>query len=217
MQTHDKQTPWKNYLVVLQGNVEDRAKKPKGSSQKKEKAAAAVSEAQALQGDVGKTQEVVATIGEPVTISGDWAGSGTIALVSGLTVIQTEVPSGTLQPLVTSDGTSVISLDASAIGMPVPFSIPISVAHSIASGSVPISIAGHVSDAILESSTNAETSGADEAENILASAAVEECVTVQAVTVEETDCMETQQEVGENTHTADDSNNVEISVGETAD
>ncbi|XP_073789778.1 GDNF-inducible zinc finger protein 1 isoform X1 [Danio rerio] len=212
--THDKQTPWKNYLVVLEGNVEDRAKKPKGSSQKKEKAAAAVSKAQALQSDVGKTQEVMATIGEPVTISGDWTGSGTIALVSGLTVIQTEVPSGTLQPLVTSDGTSVISLDASAIGMPVPFSIPISVAHSLASGSVPISVAGHVSEAILESSTNAETS---EAENVLASTAIEECVTVQAVTVEETDCAETQQENDQNTHTADDSNNMEISVGDTAE
>lgn len=200
--------------MVLEGNVEDRAKKPKGSSQKKEKAAAAVSKAQALQSDVGKTQEVMATIGEPVTISGDWTGSGTIALVSGLTVIQTEVPSGTLQPLVTSDGTSVISLDASAIGMPVPFSIPISVAHSLASGSVPISVAGHVSEAILESSTNAETS---EAENVLASTAIEECVTVQAVTVEETDCAETQQENDQNTHTADDSNNMEISVGDTAE
>ncbi len=45
MQTHDKQTPWKNFLVVLEGNVENRAKKPKGSSQKKDKASTASSKA----------------------------------------------------------------------------------------------------------------------------------------------------------------------------
>ncbi|XP_073672809.1 GDNF-inducible zinc finger protein 1 [Garra rufa] len=222
--THDKQTPWKNYLVVLEGNVEDRAKKPKGSSQKKDKASAAVSEVQAPESDAQKTQEVVAVSGEPVTISGDWAGPGTIALVShtalgGLTVIQTEVPAGTqLQPLVTTDGTSVISLDASAVGMPVtvPFSIPISVAHSIGvssiSGSVPITVTSHVSDAILAPATTAATSEATE--NGLVSAAVDECVSVQSVVVGETDCADTQQEVSENIQTAEASNNMEISVGE---
>lgn len=221
MQTHDKQTPWKNYLVVLEGNVEDRAKKPKGSSQKKHKASAAVSEAQAPESNAQKTQEVLAVSGEPVTISGDWAGPGTIALVShtalgGLTVIQTEVPAGTqLQPLVTTDGTSVISLDASAVGMPVtvPFSIPISVTHSIGvspsiSSSVPITVTSHVSDAILAPAT---TSEAEATENGLASA---ECVSVQAVTVEEMDCADTQQEVSESIQTAEALNNMEISVGE---
>ncbi|XP_043075897.1 GDNF-inducible zinc finger protein 1 [Puntigrus tetrazona] len=205
--THDKQTPWKNYLVVLEGNVEDRAKKPKGSSQKKDKVSAAVSKAQAAESNTQKTQEVVAVSGEPVTISGDWAGPGTIALVShtalgGLTVIQTEVPAGTqLQPLVTTDGTSVISLDASAVGMPVtvPFSIPISVAHSIGvssaiSGSVPIAVAGHVSDAILDPATTAAASEAEATENGLASA---ECVSIQAVTVGEMDRADAQQEVSE--------------------
>ncbi len=221
MQTHDKQTPWKNYLVVLEGNVEDRAKKPKGSSQKKDKASAAVSEAQAPESNAQKTQEVLAVSGEPVTISGDWAGPGTIALVShtalgGLTVIQTEVPAGTqLQPLVTTDGTSVISLDASAVGMPVtvPFSIPISVTHSIGvspsiSSSVPITVTSHVSDTILAPAT---TSEAEATENGLASA---ECVSVQTVTVEEMDCADTQQEVSESIQTAEALNNMEISVGE---
>lgn len=220
MQTHDKQTPWKNYLVVLEGNVEDRAKKPKGSSQKKDKASAAVSEAQAPESNAQKTQEVLAVSGEPVTISGDWAGPGTIALVShtalgGLTVIQTEVPAGTqLQPLVTTDGTSVISLDASVVGMPVtvPFSIPISVTHSIGvspsiSSSVPITVTSHVSDAILAPAT----SEAEATENGLAPA---ECVSVQAVTVEEMDCADTQQEVSESIQTAEALNNMEISVGE---
>lgn len=211
MQTHDKQTPWKNFLVVLEGNVENRDKKPKGSSQKKDKAAESVPEAQDHQSDTGLTVS-----GEPVTISGDWAGPGTIALVShsalgGLTVIQTEVPAGTqLQPLVTTDGTSVISLDASAVGMPmtVPFSIPISVARSISvspaiSGSVPITVTSHVSDAILAPATAAAASGADKTENVLASAADEECVAVQSVVLE-TDCADIQQE--------DASNTIEVSV-----
>lgn len=223
MQTHDKQTPWKNFLVVLEGNVEDRAKKPKGSSQKKDKAAGSAPAAQDHQRDAAKPQEVLTVSGEPVTISGDWAGPGTIALVShsalgGLTVIQTEVPAGTqLQPLVTTDGTSVISLEASAVGMPVtvPFSIPISVAHSISvspaiSGSVPITVTSHVSDAILAPATAAAASGADETKNVLAS--VEECVAVQSVVLEETDCADIQQEVSESIHTADASNTVEISV-----
>ncbi len=222
MQTHDKQTPWKNFLVVLEGNVENRAKKPKGSSQKKDKASTAFSKAQAPESNVQKTQEVLAGSAEPVTISGDWAGPGTIALVShtalgGLTVIQTEIPAGTqLQPLVTTDG--VISLDASAVGMPVtvPFSIPISVAHSIGvspsiSGSVPITVAGHVSDAILAPARTAETSEAEAIENSLASA---ECVSVQAVTMGETDCADTQQEVTESIQATGASNNMEISVGE---
>lgn len=169
----------------------------------------------------------MAVSGEPVTISGDWPGPGTIALVShtalgGLTVIQTEVPAGTqLQPLVATDGTSVISLDASAVGMPVtvPFSIPISVAHSISvspsiSGSVPITVTGHVSDAILAPTTTAATSEAEATENRLASAAVDECVSVQAVAVRETDCADAQQEVTENIQTAEASNNIEISVVE---
>lgn len=228
--THDKQTPWKNFLVVLEGNVEDRSKKPKGSSQKKDKAATAVLESHAHQDDTGKPQEVVTVSGEPVTISGDWPGPRTIALVShtalgGLTVIQTEVPAGTqLQPLVTTDGTSVISLDASAVGMPVtvPFSIPISVAHSISvspsiSGSVPITVTGHVSDAILAPAMAAAASGADETENVLASAAVDECVAVESVVLRETDCADTQQEVSESIQTADASNCIEISVGESAE
>ncbi|XP_016429347.1 GDNF-inducible zinc finger protein 1-like [Sinocyclocheilus rhinocerous] len=193
----------------------------------KDKAVAAVSEAQAPESDTQKTQEVVAVSGEPVTISGDWAGPGTIALVShtalgGLTVIQTEVPAGTqLQPLVTTDGTSVISLDASVVGMPVtvPFSIPISVAHSISvspsiSGSVPITITSHISDTLLAPAMTAATSEAEATENGLTSAAVDGCVSVQAVTVGEMDCADIQQEVSESIHTAETSNNIEISVGE---
>lgn len=74
---------------------------------------------------------------EPVTIPSDWSSQGAIALVSHgtlgeITVIHTEVRPGTqIQPIVTTDtaGTSIISLDGSAI--PVPFSIPVSMAHSL--------------------------------------------------------------------------------------
>ncbi|KAG1938466.1 GDNF-inducible zinc finger protein 1 [Pimephales promelas] len=220
--THDKQTPWKNFLVVLEGNVEDRAKKPKGSSQKKDKTAGSVPEAQGHQSDTSKPQEVLTVSGEPVTISGDWAVPGTIALVSqnalgGLTVIQTEVPAGTqLQPLVTTDGTSLISLGASPVGMPVTVPFSISVSPSTSS-SVPITVTGHVSDAILAPATEAAASGADETENVLASAAVEECVAVQSVVLEETDCADIQQEVSESIHTADASNTIGVSVEEGAE
>ncbi|KAK1795563.1 hypothetical protein P4O66_001060 [Electrophorus voltai] len=142
--THDKDTPWKNYLVVLEGNVEGRAKKPKGSSLKKEKAMANAGEPQTGEKQSeAKAQGIVAVPGEPMTISGDWASPGTITLVShgalgSLTVIQTEDTQ--LQPLVTADGTSVIALDSSTVGIPVtvPFSFPISVTHSM-SGSTPLS------------------------------------------------------------------------------
>ncbi|XP_051510387.1 GDNF-inducible zinc finger protein 1-like [Myxocyprinus asiaticus] len=225
--THDKQTPWKNYLVVLKGNVEDRVKKPKGASQKKDKTVSVVPEPQTRHSDTVKTQEVVAVSGEPVTISGDWAGTGTIALVShtslgGLTVIQTEVPAGTqLQPIVTADGTSVISLDASAVGMPVtvPFSIPISVAHSITvspsiSGSVPITVSSHVSEAILAPAVIAATSEAETTEAILDPAPVPLPTSDECVMVEVTQVSDSQQEVTEVAQTVDHSNSIEISTGE---
>lgn len=74
---------------------------------------------------------------EPVTLPSDWTSHGAIALVShgalgGITVIHTEVPPGMqIQPIVTTDttGAGIISLDGSTI--PVPFSIPVSLAHSI--------------------------------------------------------------------------------------
>lgn len=216
MQTHDKQTPWKNFLVVLKGNVEDRVKKTKGSSQKKEKPPT-VPEPQS---DPAKTQEVITVSGEPVTISGDWAGSGAIALVShsalgGLTVIQTEVPAGTqLQPIVTADGT-VISLDTSAVSIPVtvPFNIPISLAHSI-TVSPSISVAGQGSDAILAPVVSTATVEEGTTESVLSAAAVplsasDECITVQAVEMEEAHDADGQQGGAEDAQTADGSNSME--------
>ncbi|XP_058235298.1 GDNF-inducible zinc finger protein 1 [Hemibagrus wyckioides] len=196
--THDKDTPWKNYLVVLEGNVEERVKKAKGSSVRKDKAAVNADEHQAAEDQTEvKTQETVSIPEEPVTISGDWADPGTIAVVShgtlaNLTVIQTEVPPGTqLQPIVTGNGASVISLESSTVGIPValPFSIPISVAHSISgsaslTGTVAFSEAATVSDAILAPATSAAPV-ATVTEGILSPVEVtlsttSECVTTQS-------------------------------------
>lgn len=197
--------------------MEDRAKKTKGSSQKKEKTPTVP---EPPQSDTAKTQEVVAVSGQPVTISGDWAGSGAIALVShtalgGLTVIQTEMPVGTqLQPIVTTDGTNVISLDASAVSIPVnvPFNIPISVAHSLTvSPSISASVPGQGSDAILAPVVSMAT--AEEGTTESALSASDECITVQAVAMEEAHA---QQDGAEDTQTADGSNSMEISTGESA-
>lgn len=140
-QIHDSDAPWKTYLVVLEGNVED--KKPK--SPPKEKAGALEKKSKARKSSDGRaTVEAAAKTStnpevsvEPVTLPSEWTGHGAIALVShdalgAITVIHTEVPAGTqIQPIVTTDstGTSIISLDGPAIS--VPFSIPVSVAHSI--------------------------------------------------------------------------------------
>lgn len=155
IQIHDSDAPWKTYLVVLEGNVED--KKPKTPAKgKPEKAGAGEKKSPARKSDGIGAGAVAAGAGagavtdpvkvhtdsivvpaEPVTLPPEWTTHGAIALVShgalgGITVIHTEVPPGTqIQPIVTTDGTgaSVISLDGSAI--PVPFSIPVSMAHPI--------------------------------------------------------------------------------------
>lgn len=139
IQIHDADAPWRNYLVVLEGNVEE--KKPKtptkekmdklGAGERKGSPGKISSDAGAAKSNTDSL--VVQT--EPVTLPSDWATHGAIALVShgalgGITVIHTEVPPGTqLQPIVTTDstGASVISLDGSSL----PFSLPVSMAQSL--------------------------------------------------------------------------------------
>ncbi|XP_056150234.1 GDNF-inducible zinc finger protein 1 [Lampris incognitus] len=140
--THDTDAPWKNYLVVLKDNVEE--KKPKLSPKGKAEKSGAVERQDKGEGDGSicnrgsKAQaKTIAVPAEPVALSADWASHGTIALLShsalgGITVIHTEVPTGTqIQPIVTTDsaGASVISIDGSAIS--VPFSLPVSMGHPI--------------------------------------------------------------------------------------
>ncbi|MCI4389457.1 hypothetical protein PGIGA_G00098280 [Pangasianodon gigas] len=232
--THDKDTPWKNYLVVLEGNVEERVKKPKGSSVRKDKSAVNADEHQAVEDQTDtKTQETVSVPEEPVTISGDWADPGTITVVShgalgNLTVIQTEVPPGTqLQPIVTADGASVLSLESSAVGIPVtlPFSIPISVAHSISgsaslTGTVTLSEPATVSDAILAPATSAAPV-ATVTEGILSPVEVtlstsSECVTAQSAVeqVEEAQQSDLQEGTTEHVQNTETVEAMEISAGE---
>ncbi|XP_068432780.1 GDNF-inducible zinc finger protein 1 isoform X2 [Clinocottus analis] len=146
---HDSDAPWKTYLVVLEGNVED--KKPKtptkgkadkaGGTEKKSaagKGAAAAAATITTTATADKTHtDALAAPSEPVALPPEWPPQGTIALVShgalgGIAVFHGEMPPGTqIQPVVTTDatGASVISLDGSAVS--VPFSIPVSIAHAI--------------------------------------------------------------------------------------
>ncbi|XP_053301029.1 GDNF-inducible zinc finger protein 1 [Pleuronectes platessa] len=176
--THDADAPWKTYLVVLQGNMEDKKPKstPKGKT-KKAGAAAGDAVSTGAEGDTvtpadatcavyaddaaaasKTTTDSILARAEPVTLPPDWTSHGTIALVSqgGITVIHTEVPPGThIQPIMTTDGTgtNLISLDGSTI----PFSIPVSMAHPIplvssistSSLSLPSVLSFPVSDATL--------------------------------------------------------------------
>lgn len=173
-QIHGSDAPWKTYLVVLEGNLEE--KKPKSptkekggteekrsSAKKSSAAAAAVAPSSANSATKTSTEASVAPT-EPVTLAADWASHGAITLVSHggvgtITVIHTDVPPGTqLHPIVTASGSSSISLDGSAIS--VPFSIPVSVAQALSaevpstSLSVP-TLSVPVSDALLASDISA--------------------------------------------------------------
>ncbi|XP_028461634.1 GDNF-inducible zinc finger protein 1 isoform X1 [Perca flavescens] len=145
---HDSNAPWKTYLVVLEGNMEDKKTRTptKGKTEKagaKEKKSTARKSGGTGTGtgtggghDKTLTDSFVVP-SEPITLPPEWTSHGAITLVNhgalgGITVIHTEMPSGTqIQPIVTTEstGASIISLDGSAI--PVPFSIPVSAAHSI--------------------------------------------------------------------------------------
>ncbi|KAM6905930.1 uncharacterized protein gzf1 isoform 1-T2 [Lycodopsis pacificus] len=144
---HDSDAPWKTYLVVLEGNMEDKKPKTptKGKTEKaggKERKSAARRSAAGTGAGTADGPDKTHTDSflvqsEPVTLPSEWTSQGAIALVShgalgGITVYHTEMPPGTqIQPVVTTDstGASVISLDGSAI--PVPFAIPVSLAHTI--------------------------------------------------------------------------------------
>lgn len=156
MKIHDSEAPWKTYLVVLEGNVED--KKPQVSEkaatkEKKRKARKGVTATPAdptPEDQPEKTpSDSIIVPTEPVTLSADWT-TGAIAVVShtaegGITVIHTGMPAGTqIQPIMTTDstGASVISLDGSAI--PVPFSV--SMAHPLPMSSEASTVSLPVSD-----------------------------------------------------------------------
>lgn len=191
MKIHDSEAPWKTYLVVLEGNVED--KKPQVSEkaaakEKKRKARKGVTATPAtadpspedLSEKTPSNSIVVPT--EPVTLPAEWT-TGAIAVVShtaegGITVIHTGMPAGTqIQPIMTTDstGASVISLDASAI--PVPFSVsmahPLPMSSEASTVSLPVSestaaaiseIPTHTTPSILEAAAS-QTILAPDSEN----------------------------------------------------
>lgn len=165
IQIHDSDAPWKTYLVVLEGNVEDKKSKTpaKGALEKaaagerkktakKSTSGGGSAAVAAAAGSSGKTlTDSIVVPAEPVTLSSEWTTHGAIALVShgaagGITVIHTEVPRGTqLQPIVTA-GASVISVDGSAIPFSVAMApqVPLSseasaIALSVPAVSVPVS------------------------------------------------------------------------------
>ncbi|XP_030576975.1 GDNF-inducible zinc finger protein 1 [Archocentrus centrarchus] len=141
---HDSDAPWKTYLVVLEGNVEEKKPrfptKPKtekaASGEKKSTARKSTSAAAAAAADDDDDKvhtDSLVVPSEPVTIPSEWTSHGAIALVShgtigGITVIHTEVSPGTqIQPIVTTDGTGASVISA----VPFPFSLPVSVAHTV--------------------------------------------------------------------------------------
>ncbi|XP_078130425.1 uncharacterized protein gzf1 isoform X1 [Sander vitreus] len=146
---HDSDAPWKTYLVVLEGNVEDKKTRTPtkgktekaGAREKKNTARKSGGGAATGTGTAGGPDKTLTDSfvvpSESITLPSEWTSHGAIAVVNhgplgAITVIHTEMPSGTqIQPIVTTDstGASIISLDGSAI--PVPFSIPVSTAHSI--------------------------------------------------------------------------------------
>ncbi|CAN9507674.1 unnamed protein product [Ophioblennius macclurei] len=159
---HDPDTPWKTYLVVLEGNVEKKKpKSPTKGKAEKEKAAPTEKKSTPRKSPVAAAPcedkaDGLTSVQIPagqVTLPADWTSHGAIALVShgGITVIHTDVPSGThLQPIVTTDatGANVISIDGSAIQ--VPFSIPVTVSAEAPSTSLTVpTLSGPVSDSLL--------------------------------------------------------------------
>ncbi|XP_037541029.1 GDNF-inducible zinc finger protein 1 [Nematolebias whitei] len=152
---HDVEAPWKTYLVMVEGNIEE--KKPRSSTEENAEPGKKISEspssastapavsapavstpATSSAHGAGTTQtETTVVPTESVTLPSDWTSHGAIALVShgalgDITVIHTEVPAGTqFQPIIGTNNTgmSVISLDGSAI--PVPFSLPVSVTQPV--------------------------------------------------------------------------------------
>lgn len=196
---HDSDAPWKTYLVVLEGNVEDKkAKLPTKVKVEKaaggrEKSTAARKSHGAAAATIPEDATEVAVIGDgmevvdssdkihtdsilvpagPVPLPPEWTTHGAITLVSHgtsgeITVIHTDMTPGTqMQPILTTEDTETRVI-------PVPFSIPLSLAHpipmssetstislSVPTLSIPVSDAASVS---ISESPNISTSSVLEA------------------------------------------------------
>ncbi|XP_057678487.1 GDNF-inducible zinc finger protein 1 [Corythoichthys intestinalis] len=107
--THDANAPWKNYLVVLQDNVEEK--------KSKEERKAAAQERKRVAQKARKSNAATAALGldaKQVTLPPEWVGPGGITLVGhgnvgGITLIQTEnLPEGQAE---TEDDGGTVTLD----------------------------------------------------------------------------------------------------------
>ncbi|XP_077409389.1 uncharacterized protein gzf1 [Vanacampus margaritifer] len=108
--THDANAPWKNYLVVLEGNVEKKSK-PQGKASAQEKKNPGK---KAPKSNVAASAAAAPVPTEPVALPIERAELGAVTLVShghlgGITVVHTEMPPEAR--VVTSDGGDVITLD----------------------------------------------------------------------------------------------------------
>ncbi|XP_061668088.1 GDNF-inducible zinc finger protein 1 isoform X2 [Syngnathoides biaculeatus] len=139
--THDANAPWKNYLVVLEGNVEERKPKPQskaGAPLEKKNIGKKGSQSNVTSGADDLAALVVPTGAgtlppDPVAPPQEWAGPGAITLVShghlsGIAVIHAEMPPGT--QVVTSDGGNIIALDG-------PFVVPVEANSSETADALP--------------------------------------------------------------------------------
>lgn len=189
---HDSDAPWKTYLVVLEGNVENKkaklptkvkAEKAAGGREKSTAArkghgaaAATVPEdateaavtgdgMEAVDGSDKIHTDAILVPAGPVPLPPEWTTHGAITLVSHgtsgeITVIHTDMSTGTqMQPIVTTEDTEtrVIALSTSAI--PVPFSIPVSLAQPISMSSETSTISLSVPTLSIPVSVSDATSG----------------------------------------------------------
>ncbi|KPP77573.1 hypothetical protein Z043_102993 [Scleropages formosus] len=146
--THDKDTPWRNYIVVLKGNMESGSKRMKQghAAEKNEKSVAQGSaNTEERSPEKGPVEETATVKAEPINVSGDWSTTGhsAIALVShaalgSFTVIQTEVHGPQLEPVVNADPMShPVTV---SIPLPVSLSVPVSAPPLSVPVSVPLSV-----------------------------------------------------------------------------
>ncbi|XP_061900935.1 GDNF-inducible zinc finger protein 1 [Entelurus aequoreus] len=126
--THDSSAPWKNYLVVLEGNVEEKKPKVPSEAPTQEKK----TPAKRVNAKARKTNAEAAPVAETVALPSEWEGNGALALLgqqahlNGITVIHTEMPSGTqLQSMVTPDNTDARDIALDGLAVPVSFAIPV--------------------------------------------------------------------------------------------
>uniref|UniRef100_A0AAV2K8C9 C2H2-type domain-containing protein n=1 Tax=Knipowitschia caucasica TaxID=637954 RepID=A0AAV2K8C9_KNICA len=170
--THSSDAPWTSFLVVLEGNIEDKRlpseqkniaadnkskKSPERRTEDEDEGVKLQTQPETTESSTEASTEAT-TEATTVAIPPDWASHGAIALVShaalgGLTVIQTEIPAGTkLQEMVTSDSTGAHLLTLADSAVTAPFSLASTMGQSISATDIPtVSIANGALTIVSES------------------------------------------------------------------